>query len=411
MRPHRSRIAGRPGRPGTARNLDRVTTVRATIQAVLNKSVRWEDGLDTLTVVDRPEVDRELTTLVREAAAKAWSGGWQPADLHRVVVRRGNRTQGHLVADAAVVHLGQFPPAAVDPRWAAQAEALGANRWWSEEAGYLRAVATRWHLDWVTLLDDALGLLVILADLPPIEMLIPPPGSGVGPGGGSRVDVRLLDRVRGLLAQAESTTYAAEAESFTAKAQELIARHSIDDALLAARAADREVVPFARRIGLDHPYEAEKASLLDAIARANHCRAVWSPELGFATVFGFDGDIDAVDLLHASLLVQAHQAMARTEPPGGKAGRARLRSYRQSFLVAFAVRVGERLAEAAQAVLTGLPDGGELLPVLAARDEQVRETLHRVFPRTVASRSSRVDSREGWDSGRDAADRAALNPG
>jgi hypothetical protein len=30
----------------------------------------------------------------------------------------------------------------------------------------------------------------------------------------------------------------------------------------------------------------------------------------------FDADIDAVDVLHTSLLVQAHHAMARTEPPG-----------------------------------------------------------------------------------------------
>jgi hypothetical protein len=183
---------------------------------------------------------------------------------------------------------------------------------------------------------------------------------------------------------------------------------------LAARAGDRVVVPFARRIGVDHPYEGEKAALLAAVARANHCHAVWSPELGFATVFGFEADIDAVDLLHTSLLVQAHRAMAQTEPPGGKAGRARLRSYRQSFLVSFAVRVGERLAEAAQAVLADaggadLADRADLLPVLAARDEQVRETLQRVFPRTVASRSSRIDSREGWNSGRDAANQAALH--
>ena len=31
-----------------------------------------------------------------------------------------------------------------------------------------------------------------------------------------------------------------------------------------------------------------------SVARANRCHTVWSPELGFATVFGFDADIDAV---------------------------------------------------------------------------------------------------------------------
>jgi hypothetical protein len=173
---------------------------------------------------------------------------------------------------------------------------------------------------------------------------------------------------------------------------------------------------------VDPPYESEKASLLDAVARANRCHVVWSPEFGFVTVFGFDADIDTVDLLHTSLLVQAHRAMAREEPPGGKAGRTRLRAFRQSFLVAFAARIGQRLAAAADAALaevtgagsgtaTGTADAAVLLPALVARDEQIRETMRRVFPRTVRARGSRVGSREGWESGRAAADRAALHTG
>ena len=47
--------------------------------------------------------------------------------------------------------------------------------------------------------------------------------------------------------------------------------------------------------------------------------------------------------------------------------------------------------------------------MLASRDEQVREALRSAFPRTVRARGGRADSREGWDSGRAAADRAALH--
>jgi hypothetical protein len=331
------------------------------------------------------------------------------------------------VTDAVAAHLRQFPRAAVDERWLAQADALGASVWWTSSAMYLDEIATRWKFDRVAVLDVVLTLLTILSELPPIEVLVPPPGiaprrgdrSGTGGSGTPRrIEPRLLDRVRALLAKAESTSYPAEAEAYTAKAQELIARHSIDEALLVARAGDAAVVPFARRIGVDHPYEGEKASLLGAIAQANHCHTVWSPEFGFATVFGFEADIDVVDLLHTSLLVQAHRAMALTEPPGGKAGRARLRAFRQSYLVAFAVRIGERLAGAADAALadatratdgTGTAAAVGLLPVLASRDKQVRETMRSVFPHTLRARGGRVDSREGWDSGRAAADRAALH--
>ena len=389
-----------------------MTTVREQIRAVLNGTIGYESGLDVLTVTPPADVDPVLAAELQDACAALWRGGWQPAELHRAIARKGDPAQANLVTDAVAAHLRQFPRTVVDPRWTAQAGALDARVWWTDDASYLQAFCTRWKLDRVTALDVVLTLIGNLAELPAIEVLVPPPGTAVRPVQTSRVDARLLDRVRALLAKAESTEYPAEAEAYMAKAQELVTRHSLDEALLAATGGSAAVVPFARRIGVDHPYEGEKASLLDAVARANRCHAVWSPELGFATVFGFDADIDAVDLLYTSLLVQANRTMAQAEPAGGKSGRARLKAFRQSFLVAFAVRIGERLANAAQAALTQAAaaevSGSDLLPVLASRDEQVRETMQKVFPRTLKARGGRVDSREGWDSGREAADRAAL---
>jgi hypothetical protein len=131
---------------------------------------------------------------------------------------------------------------------------------------------------------------------------------------------------------------------------------------------------------------------------------VWSPELGFTTVFGFDADIDAAELLYTSLLVQSHRAMTAVEP---RSGRARIKAFRRSFLIAYAIRIGERLDRVTAALVEGATD---LLPVLATRDAQVRETMERIFPRTVRARGSRVDSREGWESGRAAADDASLRP-
>lgn len=382
-----------------------MNTVRETIGAVVDGRVAYEDALDALTVAPATEVDPALTTALFDATARLWRGGWQPAELHRVVARRGTGGQPQLITDAVAAYLRGFRAGAVDERWRAQADDLGARSWWGDDAGYLRAVAGHRRVDRVTLIDAVLTLLGLLAGLPPIEVLVPPPGRTAAarhpPGNDAK-----LERVRALLAKAEATTFPAEAEAYTAKAQELISRHSLDEVLLTAGSAT--VVPYARRIGVDHPYESEKASLLSAVARANRCHVVWSPEFGFATVFGFDADIDAVDLLHTSLLVQAHRAMARTEPPGGKAGRARLKTFRQSFLVGYAVRIGERLADASRAALAQADDTGALLPVLTSRDVQVREARDRSFPRTVRGRGFRVDSREGWESGRTAADEATF---
>ena len=351
-----------------------------TIQDVLEGTLSYEDGLDALTVAPAAETDAELRAAVTAAVDRLFRSGWQPVELHRVVARLGNPLQARLVAGAAHSYLPKFPD--IDPRWRAQAEELS---------------ATRGNADRIKGLDAGLALLLELRKLPAIEKLIPAPGEA--PEKRLRgADNRVLERVRALLAKAESTDFPAEAEAYSAKAQELIARHSIEEVLTASP----DEAPLARRVGVDHPYESEKAGLLDAVARANRCHTVWSPELAFSTVFGFDADIDAVELLYTSLLVQANRAMVRDEPVKGK---ARIKAFRRSFLVAYAVRIGERLERATRHEIA---QHGDLLPVLRGRDLQVRAAVTRAFPRTVRSRGSRVDSLEGWESGRAAADEAEL---
>ncbi|GGN28685.1 hypothetical protein FHR83_007897 [Actinoplanes campanulatus] len=354
---------------------------RDIIEAVRSGALDHEDALDVLTGAPSIEVDAALTAALSSEFSRLFGNGWQPAELHRAVARRGNPIQARLVADAARDYARGRSP--VDERWQAQADTL-------------RTPEGR-RPDRIAVLDASLALLAELRRMPRIDILIPPPGTPLTavPHHG---DQRILDRVRALLAKAEATDFPAEAESYSAKAQELITRYRIE--VVAAPAVD--VTPFARRIGVDHPYESEKAGLLDAVAQANTCRTVWSPELGFSTIFGFDADIDAVELLYTSLLVQANRAMVRDEKNVRK---ARLKAFKRSFLVAYGVRIGERLRQVTEREMTG---HGDLLPVLRRREVQVHEAMDRAFPRTVRARGSRVESLEGWESGRAAADEAEL---
>ena len=83
-----------------------------------------------------------------------------------------------------------------------------------------------------------------------------------------------LARIRKLLAQAEDPAATeAEAEAFNAKAAELMARHGIDAALLAAGDPGREVVGDLV-VDLLAPYAYEKACLGTAVARGLRCSAV-----------------------------------------------------------------------------------------------------------------------------------------
>jgi hypothetical protein len=261
-------------------------------------------------------------------------------------------------------------------------------------------------------------VLSFLSLLPRIQRLIPVPGSYVASttptaAGGGTVDERILARVRAMLAKAESTTFEAEAEAFTAAAQALMARHSIGAALLAAEHPCDEA-PSARRIGIDNPYEAAKVQLLNAVATANRCRVVWSRQFGFATTLGFGGDLDAVEVLFTSLLVQATAAMTSAGSRTDSYGRSRTKSFRHAFLVAYAQRIGERLRQVAHGEVVQAQDserghGRELAPLLAARSDRVDRAVDEMFPLLTHDRrrSSRLDA-EGWYSGRAAADMARL---
>ncbi len=364
-----------------------------------------------------------LTPMLEEAVTQAWLGGWQPADLHRLAGRELATGDQAVLGDAVARELSRYATSTLDPRWPAQVREMGARVWWPADQAYLESRQQAAGDRWEPVVTQALKVLHLLRTLPRLERLGPLPGTAVQPPrqrrppGSAEVDERILSRVRALLAKAESTTFEAEAETFTAGAQALMARHSIDAALLAATHDGREDAPQGRRIGIDNPYEAPKALLLAAVADANRCRTVWSRGLGFTTVLGFAADLDAVETLFTSLLVQATQAMTREGSRTDRHGRSRTRAFRQSFLSAFAARIGERLTEVTHtetdkaAKATGASGSRQLVPLLAARSAAVEEAVQTMFPDLVTRPLGLGSDAEGWHSGRSAANRAAIGSG
>lgn len=366
-----------------------------------------------------PAADAELARRGREFVAGAWRRGWQPADVVRFARRELEdehvRLLARLVVEEHESAAGEHGtartgarPRPPGPRWAAQLD----------EIRDLTAHPTR--ADRFSQATTALELYRLLLRLPTLEPLDRPRDAGAAKNS-SHPESRMLSRIRALLAKAEATGFPEEAEALSAKAQELMARHSIDEALLAARAHSKDA-PGACRIGVDPPYETAKAILLDAVARANRCEAVWNEALGFSTVVGFEADLEVVELLHTSLLVQATTAMTKAEAAQRKGGRKRTKTFRQSFLAAYAHRIGDRLAAVAEAQVAearaaeaeaggaggaGAPDQ-DLLPVLAARDVAVHDEFSRMFPDTVTTRVRGVSDLAGWQQGAEAADRAQV---
>ncbi|MEU3254128.1 DUF2786 domain-containing protein [Streptomyces sp. NPDC006997] len=345
-----------------------------------------------------PAADGELVRRGEEFLAVAWRRGWQPADAVRMVRRELDDAHVRLVTELVLAQAVRDDRPR-GRRWADQLADLGRHH------GETAAPAPAPRSDRFSHATAVLELYRLLLRLPALEPLDEPARQRHAP----RSEPRVLARIRALLAKAEATGYPDEAEALSAKAQELMARHSVDEALLAARTPDADA-PGACRIGVDAPYEQAKAVLLDAVATANHCRAVWNEPFGFSTVVGFEPDLEAVELLYTSLLVQATTAMTRAEAAQRAGGRKRTKTFRQSFLAAYAHRIGTRLATAtAEATaLTAESRAADLLPVLASREAAVTAATDQLFPETTTSRLRGVSDAAGWTEGSRAADRARV---
>lgn len=355
-----------------------------------------------------------VTRTLLEALEEVWERGWQPADVTHAA--RKNATAGSVPLLVALIgeHARRTDAVNRAPEsWVDQLRELGALSHgdaavltaWSRTGR--RSPADAWRI--------VLQLLGLLRTAARIEVLVPPPSrwgaARPRPAGGAAdaEDARALRRIRGLLGKAESSEFAEEAEALTAKAQELMTRYAVDAAMLSpGRPAGADM--STRRVHVADPYVRAKMQILATVADANDVRLVWYQGLGIANLVGGRADLDAVELLFTSLLLQVAHGLASAERlhASGSASRA----FRRAFLLGYAQRIGERLQVARQRATADAVSerGADLLPVLRSRREAVESAVAEMFPRLRASRSRASVDAGGWYAGRSAAERADVAP-
>lgn len=342
-------------------------------------------------------VARVLDGLLTEVITAVVRGGWTPTDLGHIVRRRASA--GHVPALAALLarETDRHRAERVSTAWRDDLCGLG-----EPVVVDLRTTAG---------LETALTLAGVLGMLPVIPEVLPRPGSArreTGPASTS-ADSKQLSKVRGLLAKAESTEYAEEAEALSAKAQELITRHALERLIHRSEEEERsDDTVVSRRIWIDAPYVVAKAILVDAVADANRCRSILDQGLGFCTVIGEAVDLDSVELLSTSLLVQANTAMLHHGRHVDHRGTSRTQSFRRSFLTSYASRIGDRLQAATAHAAEDSGRADALLPVLRQQAEHVDDAFAEMFPEVV-HQTSRITNGHGWAAGRAAADLALLD--
>jgi len=217
---------------------------------------------------------------------------------------------------------------------------------------------------------------------------------------------RLLDRVRKLLAQAEDEGVTpAEAQAFTAKAAELMAKYGIDRALLAADRPETDQ-PANRVLDIDNPWAREKAHLLSGLASALRCQCILlgSTRPGSRVhLFGFASDIGRLDVLYTSVLIQMSHGLARASVPEWSSSP---RAWRRSWLLGFATAVISRVRAAEDgavqaATQPGSPGGERTALVLADRSLIIRRQVQEAYPVTRRARVTYSGSgyRDGYARG------------
>lgn len=218
-------------------------------------------------------------------------------------------------------------------------------------------------------------------------------------------------KIRALLDRAENTPYPAEAEAATRKAAELMASHRITEAMVSAAAPSHEDTISTRVITLARgPYVNPRTSLLNGVAEGFGVRMVfrtaWDGRQ--AELLGFSSDLDAVELLYTSLLVQASVAVAAEAIPRGHAAVRWRRGYLMGFAHAVSDRLQQVMREAVRKAQRVAGTSSSVALVLADRDARLNEEYQRRYGRVGFARSAAPITADSHQLGMEAGRRADL---
>ena len=215
----------------------------------------------------------------------------------------------------------------------------------------------------------------------------------------AEADQGVIDKVRKLLAMAESTDNSEEADAFARKAADLIARHRVTESAL--RDVDPDQLEVAELDLGRGAYVRARFHLLAGVAEAHGCLATFRTggRGTLAHITGHRRDTLAVRVLFTSLLSQMTQRAALER----RATSAATQRWRRSFMFGFADEVAAMLQTARSEAIAATDDPASTVPALRAQDVVVREFAGERLGRIVTARPAAPAVRDGLRAGRQAA--------
>ncbi|ASR86535.1 hypothetical protein SEA_CHANGELING_83 [Mycobacterium phage Changeling] len=231
---------------------------------------------------------------------------------------------------------------------------------------------------------------------------------------------KMQQQVAKLLRHAEDVTGTPEEAVFQAKAFELMAKYGIEQAEVEATKAglDTTEMPDAIQwaVTIAGKYVAQQALLLHGIARALHCKTVYSSIGGTTSqrvyVFGMERHVDRVQFLWDILRPQMLRLVEGVKPETYREERVydwrsgdyrkkstagQTKSYRRAWIAGFAQTIADRVrAEEAKAVEGA--SGGALV-LYRGDEERAALALRTTFPRLGKARPQTRYNASGYAHG------------
>jgi hypothetical protein len=190
-----------------------------------------------------------------------------------------------------------------------------------------------------------------------------------------------------------------------------MAKYGISQALLEATKNPEDNKPTDRRFTVDNPYARVKSTMLGWLASAMRCKAVHVHTYGpseVVHVFGYKSDIERLDVLYTSLLLQMANGMRQAEVDVYRSGR-QLFAWRRSWMLGFASGASRRVraaeAQAVQEAEKEPTSGTSASLVLASREVQVKSAMDTAYPDLGKPRKVTYSGRgfaDGYRKGREA---------
>lgn len=232
-----------------------------------------------------------------------------------------------------------------------------------------------------------------------------------------------LDRVTALLNKAESSEFPEEAELFTAKANELMAKFAISDAMIEFKkgATEASDVVEIEDLWVPAPYALDRIYLLWNVAGAMGCKMYYIPVRRdgsktrtnnrnhdlLAKVVGYRSDIEKVKMMFESLVKQevVARAFAVKNDTALQLGFGSKKVFSASFIRGFSSEAGRRLQEAYRAAEK---DGGSTA-ALAVVDRKKKVNAKFDSIGVSSKRSKRKGDTYGYAAGQQAGAKATLH--